>query len=80
MTNAADDRSPGTSTSSSSSSSQLTTATRAPSRVTVTPARTSIRSVWSRLGAGSVIVVVPSAASAASITHDLTWALATGSS
>ena len=44
------------------------------------PARSSIRSVWSRLRAGSPTVVAPSAASAASSTHDLTWALATGSS
>ena len=40
----------------------------------------SIRSVWSRLGAGSVMVVAPSAASAASIVHDFTCAEATGSS
>ena len=77
---AAEDRSPGTDSSSSSSSSQLTTLTTAPSRRTVTPARTSMRSVWSRLGAGSVMLVVPSAVSAASRMQDLTCALATGSS
>ncbi len=40
--------------------------------VDATPARSSRRSVWSRLRAGSPTVVAPSAASAASSTHDLT--------
>ena len=49
------------------------------SRAIGAPARGSIRSVWSRLGTGS-ITVVASVTSPASSTHDLTWALATGSS
>ena len=44
------------------------------------PAAVSMRSVWSRLGAGSEAVVAPSAARPASRTHDFTCALATGSS
>ncbi len=72
--------SPGTRTCSSSSSSALTTVTCRPLRWIATPARSSIRSVWSRLRAGSPTVVAPSAASAASSTQDLTWALATSSS
>ncbi len=51
-----------------------------PLRWMATPARSSIRSVWSRLRAGSPTVVAPSAVSAASSTHDLTCALATASS
>ena len=38
-----------------------------------------MRSVWSRLGAGSTTVVDPSASMPAISTQDLTWALATGS-
>ena len=45
---------------------------------TATPAPASIRSVWSRLGAGSTTLVVPAAASPASSTQDFTCALATG--
>ncbi len=78
--NAAELGSPGTRTRSSTSSSALTTVTWRPLRWMFTPARRSIRSVWSRLRAGSPMVVAPSAASAASSTHDLTCALATGSS
>ena len=44
-----------------------------------TRARRSMRSVWSRLGAGSTTVVEPSASIPAISTQDLTWALATGS-
>ena len=80
MANAALDASPGTTISSSVSSSVPATVTWRPLRCTVTPAAASIRSVWSRLGAGSDTVVAPSAARAASSTHDLTCALATGSS
>ena len=81
MRNAAELGSPGTTISSGGvSSSQLTTVTWRPLRFTVTPNAVSMRSVWSRLSDGSPIVVAPSAASAASITHDFTWALATGSS
>lgn len=49
-----------------------------PSRSTGTPNCGSIRSVWSRLGAGSVTVVEPSACSPARSTAVFTWALATG--
>ena len=78
--NAADEGSPGTTIRSSSISSTGDTRTTRPSRVTGTRARRSMRSVWSRLGIGSVTDVSPSAKSAATRTHDLTWALATGSS
>ena len=78
--NAAEDRSPGTVTWSSSSSSTFVTATRGPRRSIPTPARASRRSVWSRLGVGSVTATSPWASSPAIRTHDLTWALATGSS
>jgi hypothetical protein len=54
------------------------TDTVSPSRDTATPAPASIRSVWSRLGAGSTTLVVPAAARPASSTQDFTWALATG--
>ena len=39
-----------------------------------------MRSVWSRVTAGSTTVVSPSAYSPASSTADFTWALATGMS
>ena len=39
-----------------------------------------MRSVWSRVGPGTLIVVVPSAARAASVRQPRTWALATGTS
>ena len=82
--NAADDGSPGTSISAISSSSTLPIVVRTPppgrdSRCTVAPARISMRSVWSRVGTGSTTVVA-SVTSPASSTHDLTCALATGSS
>ena len=54
--------------------------TASPSRPTSAPAAASIRSLWSRLGAGSTTRVSPSARRPASSRHDLTWALATGSS
>ena len=79
MWNAADDGSPGTWMSPSSSSSCWVSSIRSPSRVMRTPARASSRSVWSRLGSGSITVVVPSASSPAISTHDLTCAEATGS-
>ena len=78
--NAAELRSPGTVTVSMASSSVFPTVTAPSRRPMLTPARRSILSVWSRLREGSVTVVVPSAESAASRTHDLTWALATSSS
>ena len=43
-----------------------------------TPARSSMRSVWSRLGTGSSMVVTPSASRPAKSRHDFTWALAHG--
>ena len=76
--NAADERSPGTVMSCASSAPARDRLTSAPARRTATPAPASIRSVWSRLGAGSVTVVVPSAARPAMSTHDFTCALATG--
>ena len=42
--------------------------------------RLSMRSLWSRLGSGSTTRVSPSASRPAKSRHDLTWALATGSS
>ena len=39
-----------------------------------------MRSLWSRVGPGTRIVVVPSAASAASVSAPTSWALATVSS
>ncbi len=80
MWNAAEDGSPGTWMSPSSSSSCWVSTIRSPSRLIWAPARASRRSVWSRLGSGSITVVVPEASSPAISTHDLTWALATGSS
>ena len=78
--NAADEGSPGTATSSSSSSSTWHTRSRSPSWSNGTRERRRMRSVWSRLGAGSRTVVLPSASIPAISRHDLTWALATGSS
>ena len=76
--NAADERSPGTVRLCASSASARARLTSAPERRTATPAPASMRSVWSRLGAGSVTVVSPSADSPAISTQDFTWALATG--
>ena len=78
--NAAELRSPGTAISSSSSSSTCATVVRRPSRSTGTRARRRMRSVWSRLWTASHTEVVPSARMPAISTHDLTCALATGSS
>ena len=76
---AADEKSPGTSSESGESRSAGHTVATGGLRSTRAPAPASIRSVWSRLGAGSTTVVGPPAAySPASSTHDLTWALATG--
>ena len=80
MNGAADEKSPGTSISVSSRWLTGETATRPGRRSTGTPARCSIRSVWSRVGTGSSISVTPcSANSAASSRQDLTCAEATGS-
>ena len=53
--------------------------TRGPSVSICTPKPRSMRSVWSRVGAGSVTVVMPSAYRPASRIADFTCALATGS-
>ena len=76
---AADEKSPGTSTSPSESRSTGRTVTLVGRTVTLAPASCSMRSVWSRVGAGSTTVVSPSAYSPASSTADFTCALATGS-
>ena len=88
---AADEKSPGTEIRSGASRSAgrtairrtgpLCTAATARSSVTSTsaPAAASMRSVWSRVAAGSTTWVSPSASRPAISTHDLTWALATGS-
>ena len=70
--NAAEDGSAGT-VSSSPSASSSRRGERSPRRPgrTSTPAAASIRSVWSRLGSGSTIVVGPAASSPASSTHGL---------
>ena len=73
---AADDGSPGTS-SSKGDGAPAVTRTVQPSTVTGAPSARSIRSVWSRLGAGSAISVVPSACSPARTSAVFTCALAT---
>ena len=80
MNGAADEKSPGTSSSPSESRSGGSSDTERGRRTTVAPASASISSVWSRVGAGSSTVVFPSAFSPASRTADFTCALATGSS
>ena len=77
---AADDGSPGTRTPSISSSSTEAIFSRSPSCSNGTRAPRRKRSVWSRLGAGSITVVEPDAFIPASSTQDLTCALATGNS
>ena len=67
----------GTSTRAARSTCPPRTDAVAPSRPTLTPKAVSIRSVWSRVGAGSVTRVSPSAYSPASNSADFTWALAT---
>ncbi len=59
MNGAADEKSPGTSIEGSTSSRTGEMATRPGRRSTGTPARTSIRSVWSRVGSGSSTTVMP---------------------
>ena len=80
MKNAAEEKSPGTSTSPSSMRRMPDTDMRPPSLRTSTPAARSITSVWSRDGRCSTTVVSLSASRPASSTHDFTCALATGSS
>lgn len=77
---AADDGSPGTSTSLAwGCAGPVTLAVRSPA-VVATPYSGSISSVWLRLGAGSFSVVVPSAYMPASSTAVLSWADAIGAS
>ena len=52
--------------------------TASPSRRASAPAAASMRSVWSRVGSGSITRVSPSASRPAKSRQDLTWALATG--
>src|SRR5207237_113732 len=75
--NAAEERSPGTSSAMPESRAGPRTDTVVPRTATGTPICRSIRSVWSRLRAGSVKLVSPSAKSPASSTALFTWALAT---
>ena len=77
---AADEKSPGTSTSSSRSAPAGPTVTDAGVRRTRTPAASSMRSVWSRVGIRSMTVVGPSALRPASRIADFTCALATSGS
>ena len=59
--NAAEEMSPGTSISVAAGCAPPSTQLRFPSRATVTPKDASMRSVWSRVGTGSVTQVRPSA-------------------
>src|SRR6266511_2364508 len=76
---AAAEKSPGTVTSSSARRAAGSIETERGRCRTPAPAARSISSVWSRVGAGSETVLVPSAFRAASRIADFTWALATGS-
>ena len=76
---ATEEGSPGTSMRSTSSSSCGCTVSTSPSRSTRAPAWTSMRSVWSRLGAGSRTRVTPEASRPAKRMQDLICAEATGS-
>ena len=75
--NAADDGSPGTSKSKGRGAPAVTRTARSSTRVIGAPSAASIRSLWSRLGAGSEISVVPSACSPARSSAVFTCALAT---
>ncbi len=77
---AADELSPGTTTSTALRRAPPWTATVRPSSLTsiFAPCAVSSRSVWSREAAGDRAMVTPSVWTPASSTHDLTWALATG--
>ena len=75
--NAADEMSPGTRQSRPVSRRPGTTVTVSSSTRTSPPNADSIRSVWSRLRAGSTTVTGPEAERPASRIDDLTWALAT---
>ena len=76
---AADEMSPGTVSDRARSAPGPSIVVVRPSRRTDAPSHASSRSVWSRVGPGDSMVVVPSAASAASVIAPRTCALATGS-
>ena len=76
--NAADDTSPGTTTSQAVKRCPPQIASVAPSCRTSTPKPRSIRSLWSRLTPVSVMNVVPSAYNPANSSADFNCALATG--
>ena len=78
MKKAADEKSPGTSMRAASSRAGGCSVALPPRATTSTPKLCSIRSVWSRVTAGSTTVVAPSAYRPASSSADFTWALATG--
>ena len=79
MNGAADEKSPGTGISGSTSSRTGEIEIRPGRRSTGTPARCSIRSVWSRVAIASSITVTPRSANRpANSRQDLTWADATG--
>ena len=80
MKKAAEEKSAGTTIRPGSRRSAGVTTTASPSRRSEAPAALSMRSVWSRLGRGSITRVSPSARRPANSRQDLTWALATGSS
>ena len=75
--NAADDGSPGTVNSNGDGAPAVTCIARSPIRVIGAPSAASMRSVWSRLAAGSTTSVVPVACSPARTRAVLTCALAT---
>ena len=77
---AADEKSPGTSTSPRRRLAPGSTVTEPGRRRTLAPAASSMSSVWSRVGTGSTTVVAPCAVRPARSTADFTCALATGSS
>ena len=77
---AAEEISAGTSISVAVSALPPVTAITPSSTLTGQPKPPSMRSVWSRVGAGSVTEVQPSAYRPASSTQDFTWALAMGRS
>ena len=83
MGKAAEDGSPGTSRACAFSSCWPSMVMWRPSgfcsTVICAPKPFSMRSVWSRVGVGSITVVLPGVLRPASSTADFTWAEATGS-
>ena len=77
---AADDGSPGISSVNDEGTPRCTRVVTLSTTSTGAPRYPKIRSVWSRLGAGSTISVTPSACSPARISAVFTWPLATASS